>query len=165
MGRGISRKLGTEFSVTFSTSPFYLWKRTKRETSRELVVVWQIPLDVSISTFGDLSCNSYVWFMRARKCRPLCVKWQYCLFWSHLSEECLQNTTNGLGGSLSRSDRINQEHRWTISKSWTEDIARTNCEKKNFMSTCVNAAISRENPMGTVSTCITFWLGSHFDVD
>ena len=47
---------------------------------------------------------------KARNFGLLCVKQQYCLFWSHLSGECPLNTTNGLEGSFSSSDQIDQEH-------------------------------------------------------
>jgi len=69
------------------SNTFYLWKRTKQWTSRELFIIQESPLDVSISTFGDLYCNQYVWLQQhvcligtSRKFGLLCVKRQYCLF-------------------------------------------------------------------------------------
>ena len=156
-------KIGSvEFSATFSTSPFYLWKRTKRWTSRELFIVQESHLNVFILTFGDIYCNSYVWLEKSTKiwafvCNMTILfilvpfEWGMSLKrneWIELLSE--------LGSNRSRAQvkifkKLNRRH------------GKDEFWRKIFHVSLV--VCTRENPHGTVSSWITFWLGSHFDHD
>jgi len=69
-GRGICENLTfwiLHDSWLFPLVHFTCEKRTNRWTSRELLIVQESPIDVSISNFWDLYCNSCIWLEQSTK--------------------------------------------------------------------------------------------------
>jgi len=97
---------------------------------------------------------------KARNFELLCVKQQYCLFWSHLSGECPLNTTNGLEGSFSSSDQIDQEHVKDL-KKLSRRHGKDEVWKQQFhVCLVVCKRTFHGNFFGFVKV---FWIGAHFD--